>query len=176
MSSNSHYAIMQNPANPCPPEVFCQLVAIPVRFVTFAGIPASGVIEVHRDLAADVKDLFRLMLAERFPLSSVAPIANFDWDDERSMAANNSCGFNYRMTTDGSKLSNHALGRAIDLNPRFNPYRFGNIVQPAGAVYDPSRRGTLTADSRITQFLKGRGFIWGGDWGDRKDYQHFEKL
>jgi peptidoglycan LD-endopeptidase CwlK len=97
------------------------------------------------------------------------------------MMANNTSGFNYRMIAGTERLSNHARGRAIDINPLLNPCIRGDFVQPAGAAYDPSRPGTLTTDSPVTQFLKARGWIWGGDWASGrdgkplKDYQHFEK-
>ncbi len=184
MKSYSEYSIVQNPASICPPELFGQLVAIPIRFIAFPEglikgigdeIEGGGIIEVRGDLIADMEELFRFMLAERFPLSSVLPIACFGWNDERSMVANNTSGFNYRMIAGTKRLSNHASGRAIDINPLLNPFIRGEIIQPAGAIYDPLRPGTLTATSPVTRFLKDRGWIWGGDWESLKDYQHFEK-
>lgn len=184
MGSHSRCFIVQNPARPCPPEVFGQLVSIPVRFIVFLRglekkfakkVTGQGVIEVHRDLATDVEALFQFMLAEQFPLSCVMPIVCFGWNDKLSMAANNTSGFNYRMIADTQRLSKHACGRAIDINPMFNPWKRYDVVEPKGAVYDPSHPGTLTADSPVTQFLKARGWIWGGDWVSPQDYQHFEK-
>jgi len=159
----------------CPRETFINLVTIPVRFVTFDGVIAQGVIEMHRDLIEDVEDLFRFMIAEQFPLSSVIPIAQFGWNDERSMAANNTSGFHYRFIAGTERLSKHAYGRAIDINPLFNPCVEGMVIQPAGAVYDPCNCGVLTADSPVTEFLKAHGWTWGGDWESPKDYQHFQK-
>ncbi|MDE2173440.1 MAG: M15 family metallopeptidase [Patescibacteria group bacterium] len=173
-----NHRILQNPSNICPPEIFGRLAAIPVRFVTFAGGIGEGIVEIDRDLDPDVRAVFLFMLAERFPLASVMPAVLFEWDDERSMAANNTSAFNYRTyrTNNGEiKLSNHAFGRAIDLNPFLNPCIRNGVTRPAGARYDPSRPGTLTADSPVTQFLKARGWMWGGDWTSPKDYQHFEK-
>ena len=183
MWSVSDYVLKQNPASQCPSELFAQLVVIPVRFAAFSGsgnkgvdsLDGEGIIEVHRDLAADVEALFQFMLTRRFPLSCVLPIACFKWDDECSMLANNTSGFNYRKIAGKDRLSKHAFGRAIDINPWFNPCIQDGITQPAGANYVPSRLGTLTADSPVTQFLKSHGWIWGGDWTSLKDYQHFEK-
>ena len=175
MKSYSANSIVQNPASRCPQELFEQLVRVPVQFISFGAIKGGGIIEIHRDLASDVEELFQFMLAERFPLSSVRPIVRFDWDDERSMRMNNTSGFNYRMITNTERLSNHARGRAIDINPLLNPSICGDVVQPAGAVYNPKRQGTLTADSSVTKFLKERGWTWGGDWTSPKDYQHFQK-
>jgi hypothetical protein len=144
---NREEALAQNPAFPCPREILDRQVFVEVDFYDFDG---------------DVADL------------------QFEWDDDRSMAANNTSGFNYRpMTGDGTsatRLSPHALGRAIDINPLLNPYIKGEMIKPDGAVYDPSRPGTITADSFIVKFLKKRGWTWGGDWTSLKDYQHFEKI
>ena len=73
-----------------------------------------------------------------------------------------------------NKPSNHAFGRAIDINPFQNPYIKDGLVEPVGAIYKLDQPGTLTVE--IVEFLKKRGGIWGGDYHDLKDYHHFEKL
>ena len=74
----SAHRIKQNPGNPCPPEIFEMLVAIPVPFLNL-GIDKvdAGIIEIHRDLADDIEEGFALMLQERFPLVKVLPIARW---------------------------------------------------------------------------------------------------
>ena len=81
-------------------------------------------------------------------------------------------------------MSFHARGLAIDVNTFLNPYIYldddGTVVtDPAGATYDPSKPGTLTADHPLVTFMKSRGWAWGGDWtleaDEVIDYQHFEK-
>jgi hypothetical protein len=170
-------SIIQNPANICPREIFERLVLVPVRFWSFDGREDEGNIVINHDLASDVKELFDSMFREKFPLASVVPISDprFAWDDERSMQANNTSAFNYRAIAGTTKISHHARGRAIDINPLLNPFIKGDIVQPKGAVYDLLRPGTIAADSFIVLFLKERGWTWGGDWTSLKDYQHFEK-
>ena len=49
------------------------------------------------------------------------------------MEANNTSAFNYREITGGGRLSNHAYGRAIDINILLNPYIRNGIVLPHGA-------------------------------------------
>jgi peptidoglycan LD-endopeptidase CwlK len=171
-------ALRQNPAFPCPPEILARQEVAPVQFYSFTGELCKGEIVVDRDLAQDVRDLFALMLERKFPIESVIPMAHekFTWDDDRSMEANNTSGFNYRAMTDSEKLSNHALGRAIDINPLLNPYIRGGVVKPEGAIYDPAQAGTLVDSSVIVRFMKDRGWTWGGDWTSLKDYQHFEKV
>jgi hypothetical protein len=117
----------------------------------------------------------------RPPVASVIPIsdpvffANGRWSDHLSMAANNTSSFNYRVVAGTSTLSAHATGRAIDINPAFNPYIRGADTEPPGAVYDPTRPGTLTATHPVTRRFLELGWTWGGDFVALKDYQHFEK-
>lgn len=167
----------RNPASPCPPEIFDRQVVVPVRFVDFEGREGAGEIVVDRELAEDVRDLFALMLEKGFPIARVVPASDprFGWDDGKMMAANDSSGFNYRVIANTDKLSWHAYGRAIDLNPVQNPYFHGDRVDPPGATYDPSAPGTIVEGDFITAFMDARGWEWGGRWQDRKDYQHFQK-
>jgi peptidoglycan L-alanyl-D-glutamate endopeptidase CwlK len=166
----------QNPANPCPPEIFSRLVRVPVRFRSFRGREESGIMVVDEALADDVAGLFAELLKTGFPIESVTPISDpaFAWDDVRSMTANNSSGFNYRLIAGTERLSYHAFGKAIDINPAVNPYFHDGIVEPAGATYDPSRPGVLTEASPAVRFLDARGWEWGGRWKN-PDYQHFQK-
>lgn len=170
-------ATRQNPHFICPPDILARQVLLPIKFYSFEGKIGEGEIVTDRDLAPDIKVLFEAILKEKFPITSAIPMASplFEWNDERSMQANNTSAFNYRSIAGTQKLSNHALGRAIDINPLFNPYIRGEIVQPAGAKYDPAMPGAITANSFIVQFLKDRGWAWGGEWTSLKDYQHFEK-
>lgn len=170
-------ALRQNPEFLCPEEIFlCQRV-IAVVYYSFDGFLHQGQLVLHEKLVEDIRYLFKIILKEKFPITSAIPIADpkFHWDDELSMQANNSSGFNYRTIARTDKLSNHAFGKAVDLNPRLNPYIRGDFVQPQNAIYDVKKSGTLTKDSVIVSCFKERGWTWGGDWMDRKDYQHFEK-
>ena len=57
----------------------------------------------------------------------------------RSIKANNTSGFNCRAVTGDNGWSEHAYGRAIDVNPFVNPYVKGGTVLP------PRPRRTRTA-------------------------------
>lgn len=170
-------AFAQNPASPCPIGILSQLRLLRVRHYGFDGLLHEGQIVVNAALLDDVDDVFHVIESLRFPLTSVIPVsdARFRWSDDASMAADNSSGFNYRTIAGSPNLSQHAYGRAIDLNPRRNPYTKGDVVLPPGAVYDPTKPGTLRADDLIVRFLEERGWTWGGRWTNRTDYQHFEK-
>lgn len=167
-----------NPQNPCPQNILMRQKIVDVTYVSFDGSVHQGQIVVDEDLVKDVQDAFALLLHEEFPITSVIPISDprFHWDDNLSMKANNSSGFNYRLVANTARMSNHAYGRAIDINPKLNPFvsRSGE-TSPEGAIWDPVKPGTITADSSIVRFFLSRGWEWGGNWTDRKDYQHFQK-
>lgn len=148
-----------------------------VPYVDFDGLEKKGVIVVHQDVAPDMEALFEEMRRRRFPLASVLPASDprFGWNDEAMMSANNSSGFNYRTIAGTNRLSYHACGRAIDLNPALNPYIRDGRIEPPGATYDLSKPGTIGPDSFIVAFLESRGWTWGGRWTDPIDYQHFQK-
>ena len=166
----------QNPASLCPPEIFARQVLVPVRFRTFEGGEGSGEIAIDEALTEDVAKLFAAMLDADFPVTSAIPVSvpRFSWDDVRSMTANNCSGFNYRTIAGTERLSYHALGKAIDINPALNPYFHHGIVEPPGAEYLVSRPGTIAADSFLVRLMDELGWEWGGRWKN-PDYQHFQK-
>ncbi len=82
------------------------------------------------------------------------------------------------MSTGRRRWSEHAYGRAIDLNPVENPYVHGGLVEPpAGRAYlDRSNRrpGMATQVGRRRARLRVRWAGTGaGSWTSSKDYQHF---
>lgn len=156
---------------------------VEVLYYSFDGKVHKGQIVIEKRLVEDIKEVFRVALNAKFPIYSVIPISHHrfyndgKWnEDNQSMMANNTSGFNYRRVTGGKGLSKHAYGFAIDINPLQNPYIKGDLVLPAGAVYDIYAPGTLTSDSVIVKTFKRLGWTWGGDWKSLKDYQHFEKV
>ncbi len=166
----------------CPEEIRKRQRIVEVKYYSADGKIHQGQLVVDAELKGDIKKVFAFALKERFPIYSVIPISHTRfrkdgrWDDELSMEANNTSAFNYREITGGGRLSNHAYGRAIDINPLQNPYIKGGIVLPHGANYDPSIAGTLTSDHPIVRAFLQLGWDWGGNWTSPKDYQHFEKL
>ena len=158
-----------------PPEVSGAQTLLDLPFCGLDGEVRTGQLMVHRDLAAEVWEIFQEILRARFPLHSLLPAVVFGWSDDLSMAANNSSGFNYRRAVGKSKLSEHSWGRAIDLNPVQNPYIRGELVLPPGAVRDASQPGTLLPDGEVVAAFESRGWTWGGRWTTLLDWHHFEK-
>jgi len=163
-----------------PPLIRPTLVLVDIEHWSFDDRPHQGQLVVHQDLAAEVGAIFDEILAVRFPIARMIPVAHYGWSDDASMADNNSSAFNYRLVTDNSKMSWHAYGRAIDINPRLNPYVQGEIILPPGASYDPTVPGTLAGDGlaaarKVVAAFEARGWEWGGRWTEKKDWHHFQK-
>jgi peptidoglycan L-alanyl-D-glutamate endopeptidase CwlK len=153
-----------------PPEVIEALCLISIRYIGFDGCLHEG------HLAADLKEIFALMEILRFPVAGAVPIVRCGWSDAASMAADNTSAFNYRTIAGTERLSYHANGRAVDINPRRNPavYPDGRSA-PAGSVYRPGNPGTFTGEHPIVYAFLERGWRWGGHFDHIKDYHHFEK-
>lgn len=159
-----------------PEEIIDILSFIDVFYYSFDGRRHQGQIVVNSELEDDVCAIFALMEELRFPVGSVIPIAEYQWDDYKSMAANNSSCFNFRVIAGTTKLSMHSLGRAVDINPVQNPVIYPNgEIAPEGAVYKPGKAGTVTGDHPVVREFLKRGWHWGGNFEQPKDYHHFEK-
>jgi len=171
-------ALRQNPALLCPAEILEELELFNVDYYSFDGFLHRGQIVAHKDLVKDIQGAFEILLAENFPIQSVIPISDnkFGWDDTLSTVANNSSAFNYRNVRNTDEISNHATGRALDVNPRLNPYFPGKKVFPVHASYDPTVPGTILAGSKLVTFFTDLAWTWGAKWVNDPDYQHFEKL
>jgi peptidoglycan L-alanyl-D-glutamate endopeptidase CwlK len=158
-----------------PPEIREMQTLVEVGFWGFDAQWQRGAIVVHRELAEETAAIFAEIAAARFPIEKVVPVSRYDWSDDLSMEDNNSSGFNYRLAVGKTDLSQHAWGRAIDINPRQNPYLRDELVLPPGAVYNPSVPGTLLENGPVVLAFEKRGWTWGGRWTTRKDWHHFEK-
>ena len=179
-------ALAQNPNSPAPESVLAELTVVPVQYIGFDGNLHEGVLVIHQSVRDDIEAFFSLACELRFPIEKVIPISHPDyaWDDERSCADNNTSGYNYRLISGGTRLSNHARGLAFDVNPVQNPYiRYDQDLKeffrvPPRSVYDETTAGTLTKSHPLVLLMKDRGWAWGGDWtpsSGREDFQHFEK-
>lgn len=163
---------------PCPARAELRLLSVP--HVDFKGRQKEGQLIVATDVAEDVLGIFADIHAAGYPIQSMRLVHHFRGDDGFSMAANNTSAFNCRLVAGTTRLSQHALGRAIDINPVQNPYVNGGRTSPsAGVDYDEAaeRRaqpgGVIVADDAVVTAFKARGWGWGGDWSSMKDYQHF---
>lgn len=147
-----------------------------------------GELIVNEDVADDVLSIFRELFEAEYEIRSMFLVDNY-WtgdatdSDTASIEENNSSAFNYREATGGMTLSNHALGRAIDINPQQNPY----VVYRDGAWRwehenatpyidrDSGEAHMIAAGDVCCETFAKYGFCWGGEWENPVDYQHFEK-
>jgi hypothetical protein len=158
-----------------PKEITAALVLLNVEYYSFDGKLHRGQLVVHKDLEKDLREIFAMIKEKKFPVEKVIPVNKYKWDDDLSMKDNNTSAFNYRVVAGTKKLSNHAAGRAVDINPLLNPMIKNGKASPGGAQYKPGVKGTITADSFIVEEFLKRGWEWGGNWKNYKDYQHFDK-
>lgn len=161
--------------SPAPPDILASQTLLSIPFIGFDDQTHLGELVVHRDLAIEVSEIFRQILLARFPIEQMIPVVTFAWSDDASMSAGNSSAFNFRVKVGKTQLSAHATGRAIDINPRQNPYINGDLVLPGGALYNPGAQGTLTPDCAAVRVFEKFGWTWGGRWTSIRDYHHFEK-
>ncbi|WP_290977239.1 M15 family metallopeptidase [Herbaspirillum sp.] len=167
------------PANPVPCS---RLSTVSFDYTGFDGATRSGSVVVLDAVAPQVESLFGELLLRSVPLAGAVPLEHFDGDDEKSMAANNTSAFNGRPMTGGGGWSKHAYGVAIDINPLQNPYvaKPGSAQQQvlppqAAASYlqrTPVRPGQ--AEDLVGVFYDHGFLVWGGNWKEPIDYQHFE--
>lgn len=159
--------------NTFPQSVLASQELVTVRYYSFDGKLHEGQVVLHREVAEDIREIFRDIEKSRFPVAKVIPIVRYNWSDDKSIADNNTSAFNYRTIAGTKKLSDHARGRAIDLNPYLNPWigKSGVAKRP----YNTERAGTIVAGDVVVQAFKKRGWLWGGSWKNSRDYQHFYK-
>ncbi len=177
------------PGCPVPLE---SLKYLTVSYFGFDGEVHHGHLIVHENVADEVVDIFKQLLAARFPIHSIKLASEFDGSDEKSMLANNTSAFNCReVAGKPGSISNHSYGVAIDINPvqnpAFVPKNQENPIQPRNGepFLDRCNRrdGMILSeplDPNIPGFVvyrafRSRDWLWGGNWYSLKDYQHFEK-
>lgn len=180
------------------PVPMASLRLLRVKYLDFDGAEQVGQIVVHEKLADEVLEIFREILEARFPIARLQTIEDYGGSDDLSMAANNSSGFNCRVNvTTGQGFSKHSYGFAIDINPIQNPYAkpqvdiSGKLLLPVDGSFEPPRvepaagrafldrrepkPGLIGKGDAVYRAFTSRGWMWGGEFEGRTDYQHFEK-
>lgn len=158
-----------------PDSIRDRLCLVQVGYFGFDSQVHSGYLITDIELGEEVDSIFERLLRIKFPIEKLVPLTEYNWSDSLSMAANNTSCFNYRNVKGSSRLSDHALGRAIDINPGLNPYIIyrSDSPLPVGATYTPDLPGTISAHSDVVKIFAEFGWKWGGHWKYTKDYQHF---
>lgn len=143
----------------------------------YDGRPHEGRIVVHARHAEAIVEVFRKIWDARFPIERMVPVAEYGGDDGASMRANNTSGFNCRYVAGATRVSEHALGQAIDVNPLHNPYvKGGSVDPPEGARWADrtlGEPGMITPGDAVVRAFAEAGWTWGGTWRSGQDHQHF---
>ena len=166
--------------SPACPVTLDQLRYVTVTFWGFDGDHHRGELLVHADAAAPLVEVFRALDAARYPIEEMRVVAAPELDLAPTGDGNNTTSFVCRPARGATTWSEHAYGRAIDLNPLINPYitKSGDLQPKTAAAYlDRSRTdpGMLHAGDPAVRVFTDRGWTWGGGWHDPIDYQHFER-
>lgn len=146
-------------------------------YLSFDGELRQGSLVVHRRYASRMLEALHRLWVKRFPIRRMELIDRYGGDDHRSMANDNTSAFNCRLVHGTTRWSMHAYGKAIDINPRENPYVDGSFVSPPeGRPYadrSPGRPGMIFRHGPVTgTFERILGWEWGGLWDGPTDYQH----
>jgi len=154
-----------------------ELVYVTVTFYGFDQVTHVGELLLHRDVADDVVAVFKALHQAQFPIEELRIITYDELAGEPTGDGNVTTGFVCRRVVSGSAWSQHAYGRAVDINPFHNPYLRGNRVIPELATTyldrDDVRPGMILADDVVVQAFAAIGWPWGGDWQSAKDWMHF---
>jgi hypothetical protein len=163
----------------CPVPVR-DLRLITMTYWGFDDRPHTGELVVHEDVAGDVVKVFGQLYGWRWPIYRMVLVDVYRGDDFDSIEADNTSAFNCRPATGSSSWSRHAYGKAIDINPRENPYVYAN----GSIAHKNARRfaerpvkapGVINPGDKVVRAFEKLGWEWGGSWSGVKDYQHFSK-
>jgi hypothetical protein len=159
------------------PVSLSQLRLVTVSHWGFDGRVRSGVLVVHEGVATSVLRAMHRLFDERFPIRRMRLVDDYRASDFASIEADNTSAFNCRQATGSGRWSEHAYGRAIDVNPLENPYVSGGRTSHRASVpyLDRSRhrQGMAYEGGALVSAFRSIGWGWGGDWSGSKDYQHF---
>lgn len=162
----------------CPVQRPRQLRVVEINHFNFEGAVKRGQLVVNADAAESVVRIFSELYEQRFPIRRMDPVEAFDGDTNASLAADNTSAFNCRRADQINAPfaeSPHANGRAVDINPRENPWRDLRCD-----CWLPSSRfkareagdGKVTKGGLVWRAFRAEGWIWQNI--DVPDYMHFD--
>ena len=160
----------------CPVPVR-RLRLLTVSFWGFDRRAHTGRLVADRSAVRPLIRAMRRLYAARFPIKRMVPVDAYGGSDNRSMAADNTSAFNCRRVAGTRSWSEHAYGRAIDINPVENPEVDGRKISPPRGARNANRRrharGMIRRHGVVVRAFRAVGWGWGGRWSSPKDYQHF---
>ena len=142
--------------------------------------PHVGRMIVAASAVTPMRGAFAALFRAHFPIRRMRLVDDYGASDYASIEADNTSAFNCRLATGSSRFSEHAYGRAVDVNPIENPYVYpdGTTVHAASRPYlDRSRHrpGMAYRGGVLVRAFAAAGWRWGGLWRPPSgtDYQHF---
>ena len=171
-----------------------------IEYYNFEGeLKKDGVIVVQDVVAENVVKIFEALKLKKFPVANINPKMGRKMIDgffgksvemNEEYADNFTGAYSCRGIAYTNNLSMHALGVAIDLNLLQNPCIFideekqeiKSVIPKAGVMYlnrkteRPNKPyGYGKIDDNIIKIFQKYGFdVWGGNWDNPIDYQHFQ--
>lgn len=150
---------------------------VTVAFWGFDDRPHTGELLVNADAADDLVQVFRRLHDARFPIEEMRITRADELDAHPTGDGNNTGSFVCRPSRGTTSWSDHAYGRAVDINPFHNPYVKGDVVLPelASAYTDRlvERPGMILDGDVVTTSFADIGWGWGGNWRSSTDTMHF---
>lgn len=154
-----------------------QLAWVRLTFVGFDSGRHTGELLVNHDAVPDILRVFASLYRARFPIEQMTITTRAEQAAHPTGDGNDTSAFNCRPVRGGTSYSQHAYGRAVDVNPFQNPYLKGDLVLPelAGAYQDRSwrRPGMILPGGPVVRAFARSGWGWGGSWHGLQDLQHF---
>ena len=137
----------------------------------------TGRLIANADATTALVGALRRLYDVRFPIRRMVPVDAYGASDERAMEADDTSVFNGRFVAGTTSWSQHAYGRAIDIDPLENPEIKDGQVFPTTARRYVDRTlglpGMIVAHDAVVRAFAAAGWGWGGAWHSPIDYQHF---
>jgi hypothetical protein len=151
---------------------------VDLNHYTFSGDVRRGALVVNRDVADSISRIFTKLYERKFPIRKMRPVEAYEGDSHASLRADNTSAYNCRRPSQINapvSESPHANGRAIDINPRENPW-----VDLRCQCWFPSRAnrerepgpGKIVEGGLVWRRFRAEGWIWQNI--DVPDYMHFD--
>lgn len=150
---------------------------IEVTYIDFNGATDQGHLVIHSDHAEALVTVFGRLYEAGYPIASITPIGQLPHAAEDQPGYSNTSGFHCRFVEGTDRWSEHAMGRAVDINPHLNPFIRGDEIWPIGSEIYVDRSlespGMISEGDLVVSAFDSIGWEWGGRWRTLKDYHHF---
>ncbi|MGW1279099.1 M15 family metallopeptidase [Streptomyces tsukubensis] len=155
-----------------------QLRRVELNHWDFEGEVRRGELIVNADTAASVVRIFTRLFEQRFPIRRMASVEAYGGDLDAGLKADNTSAFNCRRPDQINAPfmeSPHANGRAVDLNPRENPWqdlRKKAWFPGAESSARTPGQGKILKGGPVWRAFTAEGWIWQNI--SVADYMHFD--